>query len=111
LEHAILHGAHLEGAVLNDAHLEGANLTGTDLEKAKDLRSAHLEGARATDTTRWPDGFDWRAAGVILVDKEGNPVLVGPRAADEGESATPQPQERPATGGDLDAVGEARPND
>jgi uncharacterized protein YjbI with pentapeptide repeats len=50
--------AHLEGAILIGAHLEGTN-----------LGDAHLEGATATDTTRWPDGFAWQAAGIILVDK------------------------------------------
>ena len=28
-----------------------------------DLAGAHLAGARVNGATRWPSGFDWRAAG------------------------------------------------
>jgi Pentapeptide repeats (8 copies) len=54
LEGAFLGGAHLEGATLRDARLEDAD----------------LEGAVADEHTRWPDAFDWRAAGVIVAGKE-----------------------------------------
>jgi uncharacterized protein YjbI with pentapeptide repeats len=65
LKEARLYGARLNGARLTNAHLEGANLTGgVDLTEAA-LTQAHLEGAVADDLTSWPDGFDWRAAGVI----------------------------------------------
>jgi Pentapeptide repeats (8 copies) len=76
LRHARLEGAHLAGARLKranlaDAHLEGADLGGADLKEALYLDKAHLAGAEATDDprhpTRWPDGFDWRAAGVDVV--------------------------------------------
>lgn len=89
---ADLSGAHLPGAILSLAHLSRTrlkdadmrrvNLVGADLAFA-DLGGAHLEGAilrrtvlttalldgtwlegAVTDQhTRWPDGFDWRAAG------------------------------------------------
>jgi hypothetical protein len=65
LRRAILVGAHLERAILHDAHLEEANLRGAHLEEA-DLRGARLEVALADDRTRWPDGRDWRAAGVVV---------------------------------------------
>jgi Pentapeptide repeats (8 copies) len=94
LEWANLHGAHLEKANLTmaylksvylgyahlketdiaGAHLEEAYLEGTDLTRAKNIadvrpegvypRGARLKGAWADERTRWPDGFDWRAAGV-----------------------------------------------
>jgi uncharacterized protein YjbI with pentapeptide repeats len=56
LQHADLAGAHLEQAQLCGAQLQGA-----------DLRGASLAGARASATTQWPSGFDWRAAGAELV--------------------------------------------
>ena len=49
---ADLAGAHLEQALLCGAQLQGADLAG-----------AHLAGARVNGATRWPSGFDWRAAG------------------------------------------------
>jgi hypothetical protein len=91
LRHAQLRGAHLEGADLAEAHLEraglgganlkGAHLSGVNLEGAflggahlegatlRDARleDADLEGAVADEHTHWPDAFDWRAAGVIVV--------------------------------------------
>ena len=89
LERAILRRAYLEGAELADAHLEGADLANAHLEGAS-LRNAHLEGARlkgarfkgadlegafADENTAWPVGFDWHAAGVIVVgeDAEASP--------------------------------------
>jgi len=57
LNSASLVGAHLEGAILHGAHLEGA-----------DLRDTHLERAFADKSTGWPEGFDWRAAGVVAMD-------------------------------------------
>jgi Pentapeptide repeats (8 copies) len=57
LERARLHGIHLEGAYLSGAHLEGIGLD-----------SAYLEGAKADKNTSWPEGFDWRAAGVTIED-------------------------------------------
>jgi hypothetical protein len=64
LEFADLRGAQLEGAVLRGALLEGASLRSTQLGLA-DLGGAWLRGALADERTSWPEGFDWRAAGVI----------------------------------------------
>jgi len=63
LRRAELQGADLRAANLRDADLSGANLNGANLEKA-DVTGANLLGATADDTTRWPESFDWRAAGV-----------------------------------------------
>jgi hypothetical protein len=52
----------LSGSLLAGARLGWARLAGAD------LRGAHLAGARASADTRWPDGFDWRAAGARLID-------------------------------------------
>src|SRR5215211_5642368 len=51
----------LAGSLLPAARLGSARLAGAD------LGGANLAGARATVATAWPDGFDWRAAGVRLV--------------------------------------------
>jgi Pentapeptide repeats (8 copies) len=66
-----LRGADLRGAELGDADLAGAHLDqallcGARLQAA-DLGGASLAGARASADTRWPAGFDWRAAGARLV--------------------------------------------
>lgn len=60
-------GTSLQHAQLAGAHLEQALLCGTQLQGA-DLRGAHLAGARVSADTRWPSGFDWKAAGARLVD-------------------------------------------
>jgi hypothetical protein len=52
LAFADLGGAHLDGALLRRANLRTALLDGVS-----------LEGAATDQHTRWPDGFDWRAAG------------------------------------------------
>jgi uncharacterized protein YjbI with pentapeptide repeats len=59
LEGAILSKAHLQRGYLPGAYLEGANLVG-----------AHLEGALANKQTVWPEEFDWRAAGVVVLGKD-----------------------------------------
>ena len=56
LQHADLAGARLEGSMLCGTLLDGADLAG-----------ARLAGARVNAATRWPSGFDWRAAGARLV--------------------------------------------
>jgi hypothetical protein len=71
LARANLRGADLRGAELDDADLAGAHLDqallcGARLQAA-DLGGASLAGARASADTRWPAGFDWRAAGARLV--------------------------------------------
>ena len=48
------------GGNLTDADLHGANLEGANLAEA------NLEGAKADGDTKWPDGFDPVAAGVIF---------------------------------------------
>lgn len=55
-------GARLEGAALAQADLRGADLSSVD------LGGATLTDAVADSTTRWPPGFDHRAAGVIVTD-------------------------------------------
>jgi uncharacterized protein YjbI with pentapeptide repeats len=70
LNGAILTAARLQGADLRRAQLEGAQLRGAQLEEAI-LDFANLQGAVADERTRWPDGFDWRAAGVILEGEAG----------------------------------------
>jgi uncharacterized protein YjbI with pentapeptide repeats len=54
--------------------LQGADLQGADLREAKletaDLREAKLEQAAADENTAWPDGFNWRAAGVRMEPEE-----------------------------------------
>lgn len=49
----VLHRAMLCDSILSGANLSGADLTGADLQQAK-----------CDDTTVWPEGFEWRAAGV-----------------------------------------------
>jgi hypothetical protein len=63
LQKAYLGGAHLQGADLDGSRLEGAYLGGAHLDGAT-LDGTQLEGAVADDRTVWPDGFNWRAAGV-----------------------------------------------
>jgi uncharacterized protein YjbI with pentapeptide repeats len=85
LQGARLAGAQLQGAWLDDANLQGAWLVGADLEGAElmganlqgrrlhwgrlewaQVDGADLEGAIASAATKWPIGFDWRAAGVRM---------------------------------------------
>ena len=88
LEEANLQGAKLQGANLEEANLLFTNLRGADLQLAilrgaklrgADLQLAILQGAylrRATYTkeTIWPDDFNPKARGAILVDKNAYPV-------------------------------------
>jgi hypothetical protein len=62
LRGADLRGTSLRGADLAGAHLEESLLCGAQLQGA-DLAGARLAGARVSAATRWPSGFDWRAAG------------------------------------------------
>jgi hypothetical protein len=68
---ADLRGADARGVVFQGADLAGVRLQGSLLCGAQllgaDLRGAFLEGARASRTTVWPSGYDWRRAGVELV--------------------------------------------
>lgn len=54
----------LVGADLTDARLERASLLGTDLRETK-LEGANFAGAIYNDRTRFPDGFDPDARGLI----------------------------------------------
>jgi hypothetical protein len=38
--------------------------------KEANLVGADLEGAMADKRTGWPDGFDWRAAGLIVAGED-----------------------------------------
>src|SRR5258708_6273577 len=80
LSEANLYGAKLQGADLSEADLYGVNLQGADLSKA-DLSKANLSEAKyntkvihrplelfTMGPTRWPQGFDPKAAGAICVD-------------------------------------------
>jgi uncharacterized protein YjbI with pentapeptide repeats len=58
LKHAALDGANLTRAILVGVNLSGVTLTGAILDGAQ-LTSATTDG-----TTVWPEGFDWKAAGV-----------------------------------------------
>jgi hypothetical protein len=66
LRGADVRGTSLQHAELAGAHLEQSLLCGTEFQDA-DLRGAHLAGARVSADTRWPAGFDWKAAGARLV--------------------------------------------
>jgi hypothetical protein len=61
LQRAVLRGARLEGADLREAKLMGADLSGTDLAGAK------LGGALYDGETRFPQGFDPPACGMVQV--------------------------------------------
>jgi hypothetical protein len=63
LERADLQGANLQAAFLREADLQRANLQGADLRRAF-LSGAMLGEAECSAGTVWPDGFDWKAAGV-----------------------------------------------
>jgi uncharacterized protein YjbI with pentapeptide repeats len=73
LSEARLEGARLEGAALGEANLwqaklSGANLRGADLSRGT-LVEADLSRATADRKTVWPSGFDWRSAGVTVVER------------------------------------------
>ena len=62
-------GADLTGADLTGANLRRAYLAGADLRNAR-LTGADLQGAVYDDDTKWPEGFDCHAAGVVLLGSE-----------------------------------------
>jgi hypothetical protein len=71
LRFAILFGANLAaanlaGARLTNAMLVGADLGGADLSGA-DLTAANLRGAKYSGKTKFPHGFDPKAAGMVPV--------------------------------------------
>jgi len=71
---ADMRGAHLLGADLSGARLHLADLSGADLSGAN-ISEAKLSVAKYTDSTKWPKGFDYRAAGAELVE-EGVPMRI-----------------------------------
>ena len=104
MEESNLRGAHLEWVDLRDTQLEGVDLTRA-LLKGADLTYALLNKANLTDvrlkgsvirrTARWPDGFDWRAAGVVLVDQFGKPVVEPDGTSAGAEADMPAPAVSP----------------
>jgi hypothetical protein len=69
LAFADLRGADLQGAWLEGARLQEADLGGADLRGAR-LDGTELHGACEDQATKWPDGFDPAARGVIRIDDE-----------------------------------------
>jgi Pentapeptide repeats (8 copies) len=65
LSGARLRRANLRSVDFGGAHLQSADLEHSDLRLAI-LRGANLEGATAATDTRWPDGFNPAAFGVII---------------------------------------------
>jgi hypothetical protein len=65
LRRADLSNANLQGTRLLGARLQGANIRAAQLQRVN-LRHAQLDGARSNAKTVWPEGFDWKAAGVEL---------------------------------------------
>jgi Pentapeptide repeats (8 copies) len=67
---ARLIGAHLEGATLVGADLRradfrGAYLNGADFRDAR-VDGANFNGATADSRTKWPRGFNWVSAGILV---------------------------------------------
>lgn len=54
--------SNFSAALLRKAKLQGANLKHTNIS------NANLAGSVADSQTRWPEGFDWSNAGVVLSD-------------------------------------------
>jgi uncharacterized protein YjbI with pentapeptide repeats len=48
-------------------NMTGAWLCGADLSGVRGLTFANLNGAFGAASTKWPEGFDWRAAGVRYI--------------------------------------------
>jgi Pentapeptide repeats (8 copies) len=65
LQGAYLADANLQGARLSFARLQQAALYGANLQGAI-LGGEQLQGALADKRTRWPSGYDWRAAGIRM---------------------------------------------
>ena len=81
LRQAKLRQTQLAGANLRKAHLQDSELQGADLRRANlcganlhgaNLDSAKLENAQADPETIWPEGFDPRRVGVVLIDRSAN---------------------------------------
>jgi hypothetical protein len=72
LARADLLAVNLAGARLWSANLTGAKLLAAELYGA-DLERANLAGAVYNVHTKWPDGFDPKAAGAINMDEQAKP--------------------------------------
>lgn len=70
---ANLSSTDLRGADLSESNLEGADLTHAQLQNAF-LWETKLVNAKYSTHTQWPEGFDPKAAGAILVDENGHAV-------------------------------------
>jgi len=73
LTNADLRGANLKGAHLDGADLSGAKLAGANLHNAfynaRPMKVRNVQGELVTNwPTRWPRGFDPKAAGAICDD-------------------------------------------
>jgi hypothetical protein len=81
LRNATFDKAELHNVEFSYANLSGSSLISADLQ-GTDLERANLQGAIATSDTKWPDGFDWKAAGVklvtVMVDSRGNVTYEDP---------------------------------
>ena len=75
---AKLNNAELINSNLSNVRLIAADLVGSKLMRTKNLTSAILKGATYCKdvgfVTQFPKGFDPKAYGMQLVDKDGNPV-------------------------------------
>ena len=71
LREANLERVHAIGTDFRDADLTNANLAVTFLDGADfrgaELSGADLEGAQYTESTQWPEAFDPKAAGAVLM--------------------------------------------
>jgi uncharacterized protein YjbI with pentapeptide repeats len=67
LRGADLRGADLKGAIIKGADLSGLDLSGLNLSDS-DLTGVNLEGVTTDAETKWPKGFDTKAAGVITTN-------------------------------------------
>ena len=84
LQNAQLFGSDLAAATLADANLAGVDFQAKSLSPGQfatgysipsngrlpdaTLRGAILHGATASADTKWPSGFDWAHAGVVIQD-------------------------------------------
>jgi hypothetical protein len=66
LHSADLRHVNLSKANLGKADLRNANLRSANLQDARNLDQSNLAGAKANSETRFPDGFSWDNAGVIM---------------------------------------------
>jgi hypothetical protein len=87
LWNANLWEGRFEGANLRGANLSGAVLHDADLKEA-DLREANLEYAFVNSRIDWPKGFDWRGAGVQIVDRFGSGSAISSEALATEETGT-----------------------